>query len=348
MVVGSLNISRFLVEDREKKKMGRGFLDIAFISMYRKSDEYSALVRTCSDRLDEIVINSAGRDLIIWGCGHCGIACFDVLSDAGFSIRAFVDRNFKSIGSFLGKHVWSIQEVDKNKHYVIAAINSFDVSIEKTLIELGLSDKDYVHVVNYSEYIHEDIVYKGIPVGRYTYGYKHLLQDCPMARKIGRYCSINKTARIWNNHPVDFVTTSPILDHRGFSSSYSEYLRRRDFCNLYGIYNHNHSSYDSPIRDNRPVEIGNDVWIGANVVILPGVKISDGAILAAGAVVTHDVEPYAIVGGVPAKLIKKRFSDEDIHKLLSIAWWDWKQEQIEENMEFFFQPQEFIKMFFSK
>ena len=164
-----------------------------------------------------------------------------------------------------------------------------------------------------------------------------------MALRIGRYCSINGTARIWNNHPSKYVTTSPILDHRVFSPSYKEYMRRRGFCERYGTHHDNHPFEDSPLRNNKPVEIGNDVWIGANVILLPGVKIGDGAILAAGAVVTKDVEPYAIVGGVPAKLIKYRFSQEKREKLLRIQWWSWDEERIEENIELFYDPDKFLE-----
>lgn len=78
--------------------------------------------------------------------------------------------------------------------------------------------------------------------------------------------------------------------------------------------------------------IGNDVWIGYEAVILSGVTIGDGAIIGARAVVTRDVPPYTIVGGVPAKAIKKRFSEDTISSLLSLQWWDWSQEKIAENI----------------
>ena len=81
--------------------------------------------------------------------------------------------------------------------------------------------------------------------------------------------------------------------------------------------------------DNRgDIIIGNDVWIGYEAVILSGVTIGDGAIVAARAVVTRDVPPYAIVGGVPAKPIRQRFSNPDIAQLLELRWWDWPKEKI--------------------
>lgn len=79
--------------------------------------------------------------------------------------------------------------------------------------------------------------------------------------------------------------------------------------------------------------IGNDVWIGYEAVIMPGVEIGDGAIIASKSVVTKDVLPYSVVGGNPAKEIKKRFADDVIEKLLEIAWWNWDIEKITRNLE---------------
>lgn len=81
------------------------------------------------------------------------------------------------------------------------------------------------------------------------------------------------------------------------------------------------------------IVIGNDVWIGYEAVILAGVTIGDGAVIGARAVVTKDVAPYTVVGGVPARPIKKRFSDGTIQRLLGLRWWDWPEERIRENLE---------------
>ena len=79
--------------------------------------------------------------------------------------------------------------------------------------------------------------------------------------------------------------------------------------------------------------VGNDVWIGLDATIMPGIKIGDGAIIGAKSVVTHNVEPYTIVGGNPACVIKKRFDNEVIKTLLEIQWWNWPIEKIEENRD---------------
>lgn len=78
--------------------------------------------------------------------------------------------------------------------------------------------------------------------------------------------------------------------------------------------------------------VGNDVWIGAEALIMPGVKIGDGAVIATRTLVTKDVEPYSIVGGNPAKLIEKRFSEEEIEILEKIQWWNWDIDKIKKNL----------------
>lgn len=87
-----------------------------------------------------------------------------------------------------------------------------------------------------------------------------------------------------------------------------------------------------PSRGN--ITIGNDVWIGYNATIMAGVKIGDGAIIATNATVTKDVEPYAVVGGNPAQLIRKRFSADQVRKLLTIKWWNWDIEKITRNLHY--------------
>ena len=93
----------------------------------------------------------------------------------------------------------------------------------------------------------------------------------------------------------------------------------------------NHEIKEKSIISNGDIIIGNDVWIGFGATIMSGVTIGDGAVIAANSVVTRDVEPYSIVGGNPARKIKKRFTDDDIKFLMQLKWWNWQEEKIEKN-----------------
>ena len=108
----------------------------------------------------------------------------------------------------------------------------------------------------------------------------------------------------------------------------------QDAPSMYTAY-HWKSIFDSTLQHESPEKkktiIGNDVWIGNGAIVINGVTIGDGAVIGAGAVVTKDIPPYAVVAGVPAKILYRRFSDRSIERLLKIQWWNWPKEVIAEN-----------------
>lgn len=133
--------------------------------------------------------------------------------------------------------------------------------------------------------------------------------------KIGSFCAFGKDIKlITSNHNYNFS----VLQY-GF---YKKYFNQKPEKNK--------------IVKNFSISIGNDVWIGDNVCILPNIEIGNGAIIGTGSIVTKNVLPYTIVGGVPAKFIKNRFSEESKKILLDSEWWNWSDEKILTNKEFFF------------
>lgn len=298
----------------------------------------------CTAKLNRMLANVNGRRIYIWGAGKGGGILEKVLRENHISIAGFIDVRAGKIESYLGYSVRMPAEMNPKTEYILIAVMACNYEILEQLEQLGYTVKDCFYVSENSLCNTEDIVYRGCRIGRYTYGYETLLEYFPIAESIGRYCSINGTAKIWNNHSLDCVTTSPILDYVGLYP-WERNEVRREAVKKYGRHMENAFYENSAIRDNKPVVIGNDVWIGAYVSILPGVHIGDGAVIAAGAVVTKDVEPYAVVGGVPAKVIKYRFPQDEIEKFLKIQWWNWSVEQIEDNIELFYQPKEFLQIF---
>lgn len=144
--------------------------------------------------------------------------------------------------------------------------------------------------------------------------------------KIGKYCSIGSFVQTYvGRHPANtFVSTHPSFFSPKSPSGFS-FVKEAIF--------EEHLFVDEEKR--YVVNIGNDVWIGNNVTILDGIQIGDGSIVAAGSMVTKDVAPYTIVGGIPAKPIKKRFTDEQINELLELKWWDWNPEKIQHQIDLF-------------
>ena len=147
--------------------------------------------------------------------------------------------------------------------------------------------------------------------GRYTYGtpnIHYMSNDAKLV--IGNFCSIAGNVNIYlgGNHRVDWVTTYPF-----------GHIYQHIFNNFNGV------GHPSTKGD---VVIGNDVWIGDNVTIMSGVTIGDGVVIANNSHVVKNVEPYSLVGGNPAKLIKYRFSQEQIQELLQIKWWYWDDNKI--------------------
>jgi acetyltransferase-like isoleucine patch superfamily enzyme len=187
-------------------------------------------------------------------------------------------------------------------------------------------NKKYGHAGNIDRfYFHYRF---GLPVGKYTYGYEQFITTAKGIASIGSFCSLASNITITGiNHPINFVTTHPFLFYSSRGFILEDRLELLDQ------------------NKNRKVIIEDDVWIGTNVTILPSVKICSGAIIGAGAVVTKDVPPYAIVAGNPAKVLKFRFGEKEIEKLLEIKWWVWPDEKIRENGRLFLEPHTFINMF---
>lgn len=150
-------------------------------------------------------------------------------------------------------------------------------------------------------------------VGCYTYGAEKIeLRFSDMGYKvyIGKFCSIaHCKIFLGGNHNTRMITTYPFgLIHQGIFP---------------------HHGLNGNIS-NGNVYIGNDVWIGENATIMSGIKIGDGAVIAANSHVIKNVDPYSIVGGNPATLIRYRFSQQEIQKLLELAWWDYSNDKINE------------------
>ena len=168
---------------------------------------------------------------------------------------------------------------------------------------------------------------KKFDIGDFTYGKPNVIFENEEANlSIGKFCSIAENVIIFlgGNHRTDWVSTYPFN------------VLTNQFPEGKNILGHPATKGD--------VVIGNDVWIGMNATILPGITIGNGVTVLAGAIVSENIPDYAIVGGVPAKIVKYKHSQEIIDALNKVSWWDWSEEKIKRNINDFYLPIEiFIK-----
>lgn len=196
------------------------------------------------------------------------------------------------------------------------------ITVIKRVILINKINRNYkcnislkAYIDNLSKLEGRNVIYSGTSIIQSQIGFAtYISSSCLFCNtKIGRYCSIAPNVKIIaGNHPTSkFVSTHPIFytnnKFAGLSFEHSNYFKEYSYAD------------DS---EKFLCEIGNDVWIGEDVRIINGIKIGDGAVIAAGAVVTKDVPPYAIMGGIPAKIIKYRFNQNEINYLLKLQWWN--------------------------
>lgn len=285
----------------------------------------------------------ANKKIIVFGTGEGSYLLIPNLAQYGLDIYYFLDNNEERWGDrHLNKLVYNPKQLEKeNKQEIFILIaSSYYQEIGTQLredyrLEEGKHFCALLHPIP-DESTRQTRIVQGVRVGKYSYGYERLCKaHSNLLQSIGAFCSINNTVEIAGpNHPTQYISTHPFFYNRLIHGEES----------VPPLLDHDEDVIEA-VRDNEKIIIGNDVWIGKKVLLLPSIKIGNGAIIGAGAVVTKDVPDYAIVAGVPAKVIRYRFSPSEIAKLNKIAWWDWDDEKIKENMQYFTKNSEFLDNF---
>ncbi len=304
-----------------------------------------ALIEQLSD------IDLSGRKVYLWGLNLTARIACHLLISIGIVPESILDKS----SDLWGKKVFSIPVQSpatleghdhQNSVGLIASLSH--TAIRKSLLNYGFPSEN-IHALKEpgkAEASPSKIdltkprTINNTLVGRYTYNATPLCGAGSPIRSIGSFCSINHKAGVGINHAYTYITTSAIFYTDGtiplMNSPFLNVLNSGDPADLHD---------ERGKRLNGPSTIGNDVWLGMNVTVLPNVNISNGAAIGANAVVTKDIPPYAIACGVPAKVLRYRFAPKQIEIIEKTQWWDWPEERIIEEKELLTTPELFFKKY---
>lgn len=260
-----------------------------------------------------------GKKYVVFPYGENGMLTVQILRECfGIKDIVIVDNELCKYNSEI-KKIDFLRNIDDKKEYqVLFASYNKSLLVELTKV---VSEGKVIQLFEDTEGTSEGR--KGhTRIGRYCYG--PLVKDNFKIASIGSFCCFAKGVDVVWNHPLDMVTNHEFM--------YSPY-----HCNKVDNQKIAYSEL------NKKFIIGNDVWLGQNVLLTNGVKIGNGVRAAAGAVITKDIPDYAVVAGVPAKIIKYRFTEEQIQQLNKIAWWNWNIEKIKECYDDFMDIEIFLK-----
>jgi acetyltransferase-like isoleucine patch superfamily enzyme len=285
------------------------------------------------------------KRVIIYGTGLNAKNVIPMLLMFNVSVECIVDDDERQWGAKLfGFGIKNPAEVLAHlpDDYLILITMTHGLQVMNKLEALGMKKGvHYISVLRNCDWFGHSVINErsihGVKVGKYSRppssgGFL----NAAIVDSIGAFCSINYTAMVVENHNKNYITSHSIMSQL---RTISDGAISDDFEVMAPLIEANRNLN----KHKGKVVIGNDVWIGAGVIIMPSVKIGDGAIVGANSVVTKDVPDYAIVVGSPAKVIDYRFEPEEIKRLKKIQWWTWPDEDIAKLLPLFVDKEAFFK-----
>lgn len=274
------------------------------------------------EKISSYLINGGGlnRQFIICPFGEIGMLTKQILNEC-FAIQEsyIIDNQLAAYNTKIKKQDF-FRNMDTSEYTVLFTCDNFDVYDE---ILSGLKEvfsvKDIVTIFEHNNELQKPLT----KYGKYSYG---PLCNHWLVEEVGAFCSFAPGSDVVENHPVQYISTHAFMycdkSCSELIEDYGQYKERPWY--FPGIMPKAES------HKYRRITIGNDVWFGKNVLVTNSSNIGNGVIAAAGAIITKDIPDYAVVAGVPAKIIRYRYSPEQIEALNKIAWWDWSDEKIRE------------------
>ncbi len=283
-------------------------------------------------RTIEQLLDAGKREFIIYPYGEYGMITKKILNDSFGITEAFI------VDNKLSKYNSNILSLDScknfNKEQYIVLFTCANLEIKE---EVRREVEQYFSKNNIIEIFQGGGGERYTKCGKYSYG---PLCNHWLVESVGAFCSFAPGSDVVENHAIDYLSTSPFLYYGSemndvHTKKYSEYKLSGRFPGVIP---------KGSAHKLKKISIGNDVWLGKNVTITNSANIGNGVIAGAGAVITKDIPDYAVVVGVPARIIRYRYTKEQIETLNKIAWWNWTDEKIRECFDdFYLEIEKFIK-----
>lgn len=292
--------------------------------------------------VEKIMAEAPNKKVILFPFGEGGRLVKSILNNCyGINDILIIDNYYSKYNDRI-KPIGYLKTIKREQHVMLYTCMS--ICNDSLYEELkGCFDEKNIYIV-FSQILSEekegqktDVKYT--KCGKYSYG---PLCNHPLVESVGAFCSFAAQTDVVLNHPLDYISTHPFLYYDSaveLGAVEKKYMECKDEPWYFdGI------TPSGQMKNARKIKIGNDVWLGRGVTITNGSDIGNGVIAGAGAVITKPVPDYAIVVGVPAKIIRYRYTDEQIRVLNEMKWWDWPDEKIRMyHADFFLKATEFIK-----
>ncbi len=279
-------------------------------------------------------LNSEKSNFIIYPYGEYGVLAKRILNDSFGIVEDYVIDNRLSQYNSSIKNLDFFKELDSSKYTVLFTCANPDIYDEALQPLKQFFDADQIIDI-FSSNFEERVTCRG----KYSYG---PLCDHWLVESVGAFCSFAEGTDVVENHAVGYISTHPFLYLGGIADTIRE--KRWDEWRGSEIYFEGVAPKGENYKLKR-IHVGNDVWLGKNVLITNSADIGNGVIAGAGAVITKDVPDYAVVAGSPARIIRYRYTQEQIIALNRIAWWNWSDEKIRECYDDFFEE---VEVFINK
>lgn len=283
--------------------------------------------------IETCLTKESGHKIILYPFGEQGLLTKQILNEVYGIEEAYIIDNGLSVYNSRIKPITFLKELNLTNY--ICLITSENPQCYE---ELRMNIRKYIperHIVDIfpREDCCPNLNIINTKCGKYSYGplCKHWL-----VKSVGSFCSFAEGTDVLENHATEYISTAPFI-YRGSECNDT-------YAQPYKMHKNSVWYFEGVIprgkTKNRKITIGHDVWLGRNVLITNGSNIGNGVIAGAGAVITKDVPDYAVVAGVPARVIRYRYTQDQITELNKIAWWDWPDDKIRKCYNDFFESVE--------